>query len=207
MGELEPRRAGSEALVQVQKWDTVREWLLPFWAFVLPRPSVGEMGATPFREGWLTSIQMFILSQNTLQGTSRMMFNLMYGNLSLTPTLMAWPCPHMQLTIKTRMVVLFLPGSPWANIPVWFLQRMLNNPSTLTPFYVLRLGAHWVSRTFLPSPPKPRVLSLQMTKRCSLALHREFQQQLLLLSWGFCHRYDSSSPFSGHLQTTPSTFI
>lgn len=76
-----------------------------------------------------------------------------------------------------------------------------NNPSTLTPFYVLRPGAHQVSRTPSKSTQTQGVGS--SNDKCSLALHWEFQQQSLLLSWGFCHRYDSLSPFGGHLQTTP----
>ena len=206
MGEPEPRRAGGEAPVhvQLQRWDVVWEWLVPSWAFVLPRPSVGEMGATPFREGWLTSIQMFILSQNTFKVHPEWSLTSYLAHLSPTPTPMAQPCPHMQSTIKTWMVVLFLPGSPWTNIPVWFLQTITPLHSLLFMFWDLELIEFPELSFQVHSNPGCWVFRWQ---RCSLALHREFQQQSLLLSWGFCHRYDSLSPFDGHLQTTPSTLI
>lgn len=206
MGEPEPRRAGGEAPVHVhlQRWDAVWEWLVPSWAFVLPRPSVGEMGATPFREGWLTSVQMFILSQNTFKVPPEWCLTSYPAHLSPTPTPMAQPCPHTQSTIKTWMVVLFLPGSPWTNIPVWFLQTITPLHSLLFMFWDLELIKFPELSFQVHSNPGCWVFKWQ---RCSLALHWEFQQQSLLLSWGFCHRYDSLSPFGGHLQTTPSTLI
>lgn len=59
---------------------------------------------------------------------------------------------HHKITIKTWMVVLFCQVLMNKHS---CLVSSDNNPSTLTPFYVLRPGAHQVSRTFLPSPSNP----------------------------------------------------
>lgn len=141
--------------------------------FVLSRPSGGSVGVTPLREGKLphfNSIQILILSKDTLKITSRMMFNHTSGH---PPH--CHPHVHTKSTHKINHHTMDV-GTLSTRLTVskhsclWFLQRTLNTTLHTHSFSILRPGVHPLSRTFPGSPLKSRMFNHQTTKgkyRCS----------------------------------------
>ena len=164
------------------------------------------MGATPFREGWLTSIQMFILSQNTSKVHPEWCLTSYPGTYPWLPP--SWPSPvhTCNQPLKHEWLYFFCQVHHEQTFLSGFFRECSISPphSLLSMFWDLEL-IEFPELSFQVHPnPGCWVFRRQ---RCSLALHWEFQQQSHFLSSGFCHRHDSLSPFGDHLQTTPSTFI
>lgn len=159
-----PRRAGGEAPVHVhlQRWDVSESDLSPPEHLFCLRPFSGwDGGHSPLGRADSHQFKCSSYPKNTFKVPPEWCLTSYPATYPRLPPPWLQPCPHMQSTIKTWMVVLFLPGSPWTNIPVWFLQTITLYTHSFLCFET------WSSSSFQNFPSKStqtQVLGLQMTE-------------------------------------------